>query len=442
MTVTDFFKIYTQTNVLRMLFLGFSAGLPLLLVFGTLSFWLREAGLELSAIGFFSWIGLVYAFKWAWSPLVDQLPIPVLTARFGKRRSWLLVSQIAVGIGLFGIATSDPSKGISGLIGFALLTAFASATQDIALDAFRIESGLIEDQGAMAATYQMGYRLAMITSSAGALFLASWFDYTENIYEPEPWMYSYMCMALLMLVGMVTTILSPEPSPKTSHKNSEWDTRSRLERLVSWFKNAAVMPFLDFIRRYRRQAIVLLAMISLYRISDIVMGVMSNPFYLDMGFSKEEIATVSKIFGVIMTILGALVGGSLIKYLGVFKILFIGAALSSLTNLLFAWLSVNEPSIGALTLTVSADNFSAGIASAAFIAYLSSLTNIQYSATQYALFSSLMFLFPKSIAGWSGVFVETWGYAYFFLTTALIGIPSLALVWLIRKVSIEGKPQN
>jgi PAT family beta-lactamase induction signal transducer AmpG len=181
-------------------------------------------------------------------------------------------------------------------------------------------------------------------------------------------------------------------------------------------------------------------MISLYRISDIVMGVMSNPFYLDMGFSKQEIATVSKIFGVIMTILGALVGGSLIKYLGVFKILFIGAALSSLTNLLFAWLSVNEPSIAALTLTVSADNFSAGIASAAFIAYLSSLTNIQYSATQYALFSSLMFLFPKSIAGWSGVFVETWGYAYFFLTTALIGIPSLVLVWFIRKISIDRKP--
>jgi PAT family beta-lactamase induction signal transducer AmpG len=440
MTAKAFFKIYTQTNVLRMLFLGFSAGLPLLLVFGTLSFWLREAGLELSAIGFFSWIGLVYAFKWAWSPLVDQLPIPLLTANFGKRRSWLLVSQIAVGIGLFGIAISDPSKGISGLIGFALLTAFASATQDIALDAFRIESGLVEDQGAMAATYQMGYRLAMITSSAGALFLASWFDYTESIYEPEPWMYTYMAMALLMLVGIVTTILSPEPSPKTDHKNHEWDNRSRLERLIKWFRNAAVMPFLDFIRRYRIQAIVLLAMISLYRISDIVMGVMSNPFYLDMGFSKQEIATVSKIFGVIMTILGALVGGSLIKYLGVFKILFIGAALSSLTNLLFAWLSVNEPSIGALTLTVSADNFSAGIASAAFIAYLSSLTNIQYSATQYALFSSLMFLFPKSIAGWSGVFVETWGYAYFFLTTALIGIPSLALVWFIRKISIDGKP--
>jgi PAT family beta-lactamase induction signal transducer AmpG len=440
MTVKAFFKIYTQTNVWRMLFLGFSAGLPLLLVFGTLSFWLREAGLELSAIGFFSWIGLVYAFKWAWSPLVDQLPIPLLTAKLGKRRSWLLVSQIAVGIGLFGIAISDPSKGVSGLIGFALLTAFASATQDIALDAFRIESGLVEDQGAMAATYQMGYRLAMITSSAGALFLASWFDYTESIYEPEPWMYTYMAMALLMLVGIVTTILSPEPSPKTDHKNHEWDNRSRLERLINWFRNAAIMPFLDFIRRYRIQAIVLLAMISLYRISDIVMGVMSNPFYLDMGFSKQEIATVSKIFGVIMTILGALVGGSLIKYLGVFKILFIGAALSSLTNLLFAWLSVNEPSIAALTLTVSADNFSAGIASAAFIAYLSSLTNIQYSATQYALFSSLMFLFPKSIAGWSGVFVETWGYAYFFLTTALIGIPSLVLVWFIRKISIDRKP--
>lgn len=440
MNISAFFIIYTQTNVLRMLFLGFSAGLPLLLVFGTLSFWLREAGLELSAIGFFSWIGLVYAFKWAWSPLVDQLPIPLLTTKFGRRRSWLLVSQVAIAIGLIGIATTDPSRGVSSLIGFALLTAFASATQDIALDAFRIESGLIEDQGAMAATYQMGYRIAMITASAGALFLASWFDFTTNIYEPEPWMYTYMCMAALMLIGMVTTILSPEPSPQINQCITEWNAESRVERLVRWFKKAAVMPFLDFIRRYRLQAVSLLAMISLYRISDIVMGVMSNPFYIDMGFSKQEIATVSKIFGVIMTILGALVGGSLIKYLGIFKILFLGAALSSLTNLLFAWLSVNEPSIGALTLTVSADNFSAGIASAAFIAYLSSLTNIQYSATQYALFSSLMFLLPKSIAGWSGVFVETWGYAYFFLTTALIGIPSLMLVWFVRKISIEGRP--
>ncbi|MBA4740163.1 MAG: MFS transporter [Burkholderiales bacterium] len=440
MNVRDLFTIYTQTNVLRMLFLGFSAGLPLLLVFGTLSFWLREAGLELSAIGFFSWIGLVYAFKWAWSPLVDQLPIPLLNKKLGKRRSWLLLSQITVAVGLIGIATTDPARGISGLIGFALLTAFASATQDIALDAYRIESGLIEDQGAMAATYQMGYRLAMITSSAGALFLASWLDQTDNIYEPKPWMYTYIWMAALMVVGMVTTILSPEPSPNNIHPNPERDARSQSERIVSWFRNAVVMPFVDFIRRYRLQAIILLAMISLYRISDIVMGVMSNPFYIDMGFSKQEIATVSKIFGVIMTILGALVGGSLIKYFGVFKILFIGAALSSLTNLLFAWLSLNEPSIGALTLTVSADNFSAGVASAAFIAYLSSLTNIQYSATQYALFSSLMFLLPKSIAGWSGVFVETWGYAYFFLTTALIGIPSLMLVWFIRRISIEGRP--
>ena len=325
MNVRDLFTIYTQTNVLRMLFLGFSAGLPLLLVFGTLSFWLREAGLELSAIGFFSWIGLVYAFKWAWSPLVDQLPIPLLNKKLGKRRSWLLLSQITVAVGLIGIATTDPARGISGLIGFALLTAFASATQDIALDAYRIESGLIEDQGAMAATYQMGYRLAMITSSAGALFLASWLDQTDNIYEPKPWMYTYIWMAALMVVGMVTTILSPEPSPNNIHPNPERDARSQSERIVSWFRNAVVMPFVDFIRRYRLQAIILLAMISLYRISDIVMGVMSNPFYIDMGFSKQEIATVSKIFGVIMTILGALVGGSLIKYFGVFKILFIGA---------------------------------------------------------------------------------------------------------------------
>ncbi len=434
--INSFFIIYTQTNVLRMLFLGFSAGLPILLVFGTLSFWLREAGHDLSTIGFFSWIGLLYAFKWVWSPLVDQMPIPVLTIQLGRRRAWLLISQILVSVGLIGIATTDPSQGLSVLIGFSILTAFASATQDIALDAFRIESGLIEEQGAMAATYQMGYRIAMITASAGTLLLASGFDLTENVYEAEPWMYAYLCMSALMLVGITTTILSIEPAVQAYYKPHGLDTQSRIDQWSDWLKNAAIMPFLDFIRRYRLQAILLLAMISLYRISDIVMGVMSNPFYLDMGFSKQEIATVSKIFGVIMTILGALVGGSLIKHLGIFKILFIGAALSSLTNLLFAWISVNEPSIGALTLTVSADNFSAGIASAAFIAYLSSLTNIQYSATQYALFSSLMFLFPKSIAGWSGVFVEEWGYAYFFITTALIGVPSLLLVWFIRKISL------
>jgi len=436
MRLNTFFAIYMQTNVLRMLFLGFSAGLPLLLIFGTLSFWLREAGHELSTIGFFSWIGLVYAFKWAWSPLVDQMPIPVLTTKLGRRRAWLLLSQIMVGISLIGIATTDPAQGLSVLIGFAILTAFASASQDIALDAFRIESGLIEEQGAMAATYQIGYRIAMITSSAGTLLLASWFDHTENLYEPEPWMYAYIFMSALMLVGITTTMLSPEPVVQDYGQTQGLNTQSRIQRLMNWLKNAAIMPFLDFIRHYRLQAILLLAMISLYRISDIVMGVMSNPFYLDMGFSKQEIAMISKIFGVIMTILGALVGGSLIKHLGIFKILLIGAALSSLTNLLFAWISVNEPSIGALTLTVSADNFSAGIASAAFIAYLSSLTNIQYSATQYALFSSLMFLFPKSIAGWSGVFVEQWGYTYFFITTALIGVPSLILVWFIRKISL------
>lgn len=434
MRLNSFLLIYTQPNVIRILFLGFSAGLPLLLVFGTLSFWLREAGLELSTIGFFSWIGLVYAFKWIWSPLVDQMPIPLMTRILGRRRAWLLISQITIIIGLIGIAMTDPAENVSPIIGFALLTAFASATQDIALDAFRIESGEIEEQGAMAATYQMGYRIAMITSSAGALLLASWFDYTEHTYESTPWMYAYIIMAAFMLVGITTTLISPEPiGDKNSSKTPI--AGSTIQRFLGWTKSAAIMPFLDFIYRYRLQAILLLAMISLYRISDIVMGVMSNPFYLDMGFSKNEIATVSKIFGVIMTILGALIGGAFIKHLGIFKVLFVGAALSSLTNLLFAWLASNEPSIFALTITVSADNFSAGLASAAFIAYLSSLTNIQYSATQYALFSSLMFLFPKSLAGWSGVFVEQWGYINFFYATALIGIPSLILVWFASKVS-------
>ena len=432
-------RIYTKIRVIRMLFLGFSAGLPLLLLLGTLSFRLREAGLDLALIGFFSWIGLTYAFKWAWAPLVDQLPVPLLTKALGRRRSWLICSQLLVIIGLSGLALSDPSISITAVIWFSLLTAIGSATQDIALDAFRIESAGTEDQGAMAATYQIGYRVAMLAASAGALFLADLFSSNSSGYDDTAWSVSYLIMAGLMLIGVITALLSPEPRvPSTSEEEIKSTNRaSPFLRLKRWLVNAGIMPFVDFVKRYKRQAILILIMISIYRISDVVMGVMANPFYVDIGFSKQEIATVTKLFGVIMTLLGAVIGGVFVKYFGALRMLIIGAMLTSSTNLLFAWLSNIGANIPALVLTISADNLSAGLATAAFVSYLSGLTNIKYSATQYALFSSVMLLIPKFLAGWSGVFVEELGYENFFLFSAALGIPVILLLLMLYRDGVK-----
>ncbi len=432
-------RVYTKIRVIRMLFLGFSAGLPLLLLLGTLSFRLREAGLDLALIGFFSWIGLTYAFKWAWAPLVDQLPVPLLTKALGRRRSWLVCSQLLVIIGLSGLAFSDPSISITAVIWFSLLTAIGSATQDIALDAFRIESAGTEDQGAMAATYQIGYRVAMLVASAGALFLADLFSSNSSGYDDAAWSVSYLIMAGLMLIGVITALLSPEPRvPSTSEEEIKSTNRaSPLLRLKRWLVNAGIMPFVDFVKRYKRQAILILVMISIYRISDVVMGVMANPFYVDIGFSKQEIATVTKLFGVIMTLLGAVIGGVFVKHFGALRMLIIGAMLTSSTNLLFAWLSNIGANIPALVLTISADNLSAGLATAAFVSYLSGLTNIKYSATQYALFSSVMLLIPKFLAGWSGVFVEELGYENFFLFSAALGIPVILLLLMLYRDGIK-----
>ncbi len=432
-------RVYTKIRVIRMLFLGFSAGLPLLLLLGTLSFRLREAGLDLALIGFFSWIGLTYAFKWAWAPLVDQLPVPLLTKALGRRRSWLVCSQLLVIFGLSGLAFSDPSISITAVIWFSLLTAIGSATQDIALDAFRIESAGTEDQGAMAATYQIGYRVAMLVASAGALFLADLFSSNSSGYDDTAWSVSYLIMAGLMLIGVITALLSPEPRvPSTSEEEIKLTNRaSPLLRLKRWLVNAGIMPFVDFVKRYKRQAILILVMISIYRISDVVMGVMANPFYVDIGFSKQEIATVTKLFGVIMTLLGAVIGGVFVKYFGALRMLIIGAILTSSTNLLFAWLSNIGANIPALVLTISADNLSAGLATAAFVSYLSGLTNIKYSATQYALFSSVMLLIPKFLAGWSGVFVEELGYENFFLFSAALGIPVILLLLMLYRDGIK-----
>ena len=424
-------KIYLQPTSLRMLALGFAAGLPLLLVLGTLSFRLREAGIDRSTIGYLSWVGLAYGFKWAWAPLVDRVPLPGLNAWLGRRRSWLLLSQLGVAAGLVGMALADPRAGLTAVVWCALAVAFASATQDIALDAYRIESAPTEQQPALAASYQTGYRLAMIWAGAGVLWLAARAQGGTAGYDNHAWQVAYLVMAASMALGVLTVLLSPEPAPRVI---------APARNAAEWVRSALVEPFADFFKRYKWQAALILALIAVYRISDVVMGIMANPFYVDMGYTKDEVAAVTKIYGVIMTLAGAFVGGSLALRFGVMRVLMLGAGLSALTNLLFAWLAGYGHSVPALIAVVSADNLASGIASAAFVGYLSSLTNISYSATQYALFSSLMLMLPKFIAGFSGDYVNAFGYAGFFTSTALLGLPVLVLVALAaraQRVKIE-----
>ena len=422
-------KVYLEPPTLRMLVLGFSAGLPLLLVLGTLSFWLREAGIDRTTIGYLSWVGLAYAFKWAWAPLVDRLPIPLLTRLLGRRRSWLLCSQLAIMAGLVAMSFNDPQLALQPVVWGALAVAFGSATQDIALDAYRIESADTDRQAALAAAYQTGYRLAMIWAGAGVLWIAARAEVAQAAnYQFAAWQTAYLVMAASMAVGALTVLLSPEPAhaPVPVARN-----------LRDWLRSALVEPFADFLRRYQWQAALILALIAMYRISDVVMGIMANPFYVDMGYTKDEVAAVTKIYGVIMTLVGAFLGGALSMRLGVMRVLMLGAVLSAASNLLFALLSTRGHDLTGLIWVISADNLASGIASAAFIAYLSSLTNISYSATQYALFSSMMLLLPKFLAGYSGRYVDAFGYPNFFIATALLGVPVLLLVWLASGIRLR-----
>ncbi|MEO5660927.1 MAG: MFS transporter [Polaromonas sp.] len=421
----DIWRVYSEAATLRMLLLGFSAGLPLLLVFGTLSFWLREAGIDRTTIGYLSWVGLAYGFKWVWAPLVDRLPIPLLTRWLGRRRSWLVLSQATIMLALVSMALTDPQVALLPMVWCALAVAFGSATQDIALDAYRIESADIKRQAALAAAYQTGYRIAMIWSGAGALWIAARAEIVGvGSYQQGAWKTAYLVMAASMLLGVVTVLCSPEPQRREL---------PQAKNAADWFKGALIEPFADFLRRYGKQALLILALIALYRISDVVMGIMANPFYVDMGYTKDEVATVTKIYGVVMTLVGAFVGGGLAMRYGVMKVLMLGAILSAASNLLFAWLGSRGHDVTALILVISADNLSSGIASAAFIAYLSSLTNINYSATQYALFSSMMLLLPKTLAGYSGRYVDAFGYGNFFTATALLGVPVLLLIGLASR---------
>nr|WP_207308677.1 MFS transporter [Marinobacter caseinilyticus] len=414
------------------MFLGFSAGLPFLLVFSTLNARLADVGVETATIGFFSWLGITYSIKVVWAPIVDRLALPVLDRMFGKRRSWMLLAQTGVATGLVLMANVDAVATPTLMALCGLLVAFSSATQDVAIDAYRIEVAEPRLQAALAAMYIFGYRLALLVAGAGALYLAEFWS----------WQVSYEVMALLVCVGVVTVLLIKEP--EVNHFSAAADMAEavsrevgkrghlppRLARIAGWFSAAVAGPFLDFFRRYRELSLLILLLVALYRVCDISMGVMANPFYLSyMGFSKTDVADVTKIFGFFMTIAGSLLGGLLVVRYGVRPVLLAGAVLTAASNLLFVLIAQQPPDLVGLAIVVSADNLSGGIANVALIAWLSSMTSAAFTATQYALFSSLMTLPGKFLGGFSGMVVASYGYIEFFLISSLMGVPAILLAW-------------
>ena len=575
-------KAYLDPRVIIMLFLGFSAGIPILLIFSSLSLWLREAGIDRGVVTMFSWAALGYSFKFIWAPLIDALPVPFLTKWLGRRRSWMVVSQLLIVLAIFLMATVNPVSEdvLVYMAGAAVLLGFSSATQDIVIDAYRIELAPPSMQSILSSIYVSGYRVGMIVAGAGALYLADYFGSTESFYSYEAWRNTYYIMAGVMTLGILTTFASYEPTAEILQSNKQKsnlkvfliysalllipaslfgvvylinilinkvfdstialiplmampsikfyfialvvcapllllyfminqpkiinkaplvaETREDYVRLVLLFVFAVVAfvaayvligqvlpefegvfvsfisetlhllvslaaalaggyalvkvglvkkeiamatwiePILDFFRRYGKKAFLLLALIGLYRISDIVAGVISNVFYQDMGFSKTDIANAVKLVGVIMAIAGGFLGGLLAQRFRIMHAMMIGAILACATNLLFVVLTYNPGSLPIMYMAVIFDNLAAGLASAVFIAFLSALTSIRFTAVQYAIFSSLMTLIPKVMGGYSGSIVDSMGYPFFFIFTFAIGIPILVLIYFVDKHIVIG----
>jgi PAT family beta-lactamase induction signal transducer AmpG len=481
------FHIYSDIRVLRLLFLGFSSGLPILLIFSTLSLWLKSAGVDKGTITLFSWAGLSYGFKFLWAPLLDKLAIPYFSNKFGHRKSWLFTSQLILVLGILNIGFVDPSVSLIFMAMSITLVGFASATQDALIDAYRIESAPDDLQAAMSSFYIIGYRIGMITSGAGSLYIVSLLGGDTDSYNVNSWQNAYLIMGLIQIIGIITCIKSPEPNvtrhllsnnkeklrllatfflgilcmvfiytnfPEMSFKDKLIIALSELLRFFFSLVGAAVIfyavmqfklikketitqtflsPIENFFLINKNCVVYLLLTISFYRIADIVLGVVANLFYSDLGYTLIQIASYSKFWGLIATILGGFLGGILAYKTNVYITLLTGAILAASSNLLFAILSVVEPNSILLLTVIIADNLSGGLASTAFVAFLSSITMKKFSATQFALFTSIMLFFPKVISGYSGTIVDTLGYNFFFIITALMGTPVIFLIIYLKK---------
>lgn len=420
-----------------MLFLGFGSGLPFYLVYSTLSAWLRQEGVTRSTIGMLAWVGLVFTLEFLWAPFVDRVPLPGLKRLLGRRRSWMFLAQVGIVLALLNLSTAHPAADLTRVALGALFLAFCAATQDIAMNAWRIESAPDEQQGAMAAAYQVGYRAAVICSTFGALQLA----------QVAGWHASYATMAGLGFVGVITTLLVREPQPRVAPVGEHQEQRVR-DWLVSrahWpqfartlgagFVGAVVCPLTDFLGRFPvRVAALLLLLIGSYRLTDFTMGVMANPFYIDHGYTLGQIATVVKFVGLALSMFGVVLSGIVIARFGIVRALVLGSSMVMLSNLGFAWLATtHEPTILGLGFANGLDAMALALHGTALIALLSALTSSRYTATQYALFSSLYALPGKLLEGTSGFVVDKIGYPHFFAYTASLSIPSLLLLYLLTR---------
>ncbi len=419
-------KVYFDRRMMAMMLLGFSSGFPLLLVFGTLNLWLKDSGVPLTMIGLFSLAKTPYSLKWLWSPIVDRVNLPFFK-RFGRRRGWALFTQIWLMLAIWGMALTNPAQSVMAMAVWAFIMTFASASQDIVLDAYRIESFSNREQGAGVAVFVLGYRIGTLFSGAGALFMASVMSW-EDVYK---------IMSAGAIVGMITILCSKEPEKERHYKEKK--VRGTWAQRVSQFMEKAVhAPLADFIKRPNWLWVLLF--IFCYRMSDAYIGPMAYPFYDDLGFTKKEIAAVVKVFGVIATIVGTLLGGIVVNRLGIVKALFICGVLQGVSNLVFVVQAYAGHDVGVFMVTISIDNIAGGMGTAAFVAYISSLCNVAYTATQYALLSSLMSLARDVFAASSGFLAASVSWSAFFILTTFMAVPGLLiLLYLVKKQSIKEK---
>jgi MFS transporter, PAT family, beta-lactamase induction signal transducer AmpG len=414
-------EVYRTPRLLAILFMGFSSGLPLPLTFATLSFWLAETGVSRTQIGFFVLVGFSYNYKFLWSPVIDRLPIPLLTRWLGRRRSWAILIQLALMLAIIALGRTDPRTDLGATALLAVLVAFLSASQDIVIDAYRIELLTPEEQGAGAAATQWGYRFGLLAAGSGALFAA----------EFGGWSFAYEVMAALMLIGMVTVLVAPEPAVAATLYRLD-DGARRIDRVLEWLREAVVLPFADFVGR--RGWLLILVFIVLYKFGEALAGTMANPLYQELGFTKIEVATIAKGFGVVATLIGVAIGGMTVAWLGIYRALLIGGVLQMLSNLLYLALVLAGHDNVMLSASIFGENLTNGMGSAAFVAYLSSLCSVAFTATQYALFSSLAAVPTRLLSSPAGWLADRLDWIAFFALTTVACLPGLALLlWLMRR---------
>lgn len=435
--------VYRDRRILSILLLGFSSGLPRLLTLSTLAWWMSTVGVDLTTIGLFALVGLPYSLKFLWAPVADEVRIPLLTGLLGRRRSWTLVTQAGLMIAIVGLGTTDPAANAAATAAWAFAVSFASASQDIVVDAYRVESLEESQQGAGAAAIQLGYRLGMWVAGAGALALST----------VLAWPAVYAIMAVLVLVGVVTILVSPEPKPGAGAPPTDLEKRGvdfflyrshwpkKLAAAAAHFYSAVIVPFLDLTRHHLWAAILLFVL--LFKFGEALLGVMAFPFYDQIGFTAGEIAVVSKTFGVIVTLLGGIVGGLLVGKIGIVKTLILGGITQMLSNLMFAAQAMVGPDVGFLVLTITIENLSGGIASASFVAYLSSLCNVAYTASQYAFLSAIGTASLNVLSAGGGWVAAQMDWVSFFIVTTFAAAPGLLILfWLIRYAPAEAPARH